>query len=207
MIADRLKMLRERNGITQAEFANILGISQSALGNYERGDRVPDATIIKNICIKFNMSADYLLGLSENQNPNNTSIGERLGLSDKAIETLECLHAHSEEDNSSNNKYSLRAINLLLERERERNFFRVISDYLWREYEAVQESVNTTDDPVTEDIMKTHLLVKDKETGEKYAISFDEIRQSNLLYIQKILTAYRDEYLIKKEIEGGALWI
>ena len=60
--AERLKYLRTKNGYTQSELSEILGISQSAVGMYEQGRREPDSTLLKKICEVFDVSTDYLLG-------------------------------------------------------------------------------------------------------------------------------------------------
>ena len=63
--ANRLKSLRTKHGYTQAALAEILGISQSAVGMYEQGRREPDSTLLKRICEVFEVSTDYLLGHDE----------------------------------------------------------------------------------------------------------------------------------------------
>ena len=62
---DRLKLLRTELGLTQMQMAEKLKISQRAYAHYEAGDREPPLAIIKKICRLFDVSADYLLGLSD----------------------------------------------------------------------------------------------------------------------------------------------
>lgn len=57
-----METLRKRRGLSQAALAEKIGISQSALGNYERGTRAPDKDIIVALARFFNVSCDYLLG-------------------------------------------------------------------------------------------------------------------------------------------------
>ena len=61
----RLKELREQKGLTQAEFANQIGMLQQQYSRYEKGEREPQLKHIRRICRKFNVSADWLLGLSQ----------------------------------------------------------------------------------------------------------------------------------------------
>lgn len=61
----RLKTLRQKQGYTQAQLAELLGISTSAVGMYEQGRREPDNTLLKKICEVFSVSTDYLLGHNE----------------------------------------------------------------------------------------------------------------------------------------------
>lgn len=61
----KIKFLRESAGLTQVAFAKMLNISNSALSQYESGDRIPsDATKIK-IADQFDVSLDYLMGRTE----------------------------------------------------------------------------------------------------------------------------------------------
>ena len=61
----RLKELREQKGLTQAEFANQIGMLQQQYSRYEKGEREPQLKHIRRICRKFNVSADWLLGLTQ----------------------------------------------------------------------------------------------------------------------------------------------
>lgn len=65
VFASRLRDLRNQDGISQAALAEDLGIVKSTIGLYETGDTVPDARTIKKYAEYFNVSADWLLGLSD----------------------------------------------------------------------------------------------------------------------------------------------
>lgn len=62
---ERLKKLREEKGATQKEVADAIGVTISAYSNYEQGIREPSNQILINLCRYFNVSADYLLGLTD----------------------------------------------------------------------------------------------------------------------------------------------
>ena len=62
---ERLKDLRSEKGVTQREVASAIGVTLSAYSNYEQGLREPNVEIIIKLCKYYNVSADYLLGLSE----------------------------------------------------------------------------------------------------------------------------------------------
>ena len=64
-LAQKLKELRLEKGLTQAETAKELGLSRNAIGNYETGIREPSLEILVKICILFNVTSDYLLGLEK----------------------------------------------------------------------------------------------------------------------------------------------
>lgn len=61
MNGNKLKKLRESEGLLQKELADKLNISTSTIGMYEQGRRDPDYTTLKKIANYFNVSIDYLL--------------------------------------------------------------------------------------------------------------------------------------------------
>lgn len=61
----RLKELRTSLRISQAAFADKIGMLQQQYSRYETGEREPQLKHIKKICSEFNVSADWLLGLSD----------------------------------------------------------------------------------------------------------------------------------------------
>lgn len=62
---ERLKELRKYYDIPQKEIAAALKISQQHYSMYENGKRILNAEQIIIICKKYNISANYLLGLSD----------------------------------------------------------------------------------------------------------------------------------------------
>lgn len=65
MFGDRLRMLREEKNITQKRLGKILNVSDRVIGYYEANDRFPrDENILRNISDYFDVSLDWLLGLS-----------------------------------------------------------------------------------------------------------------------------------------------
>ena len=59
---DRLKELRIRKGLSQADLANAIGLSKSAVSMYERGERYPDQDTLDIICDYFNVDMNYITG-------------------------------------------------------------------------------------------------------------------------------------------------
>ena len=57
-----MKSYREREGLSQIELANKLGISRSAVGNYEQGIREPDFETEERIADFFGIDLDSLRG-------------------------------------------------------------------------------------------------------------------------------------------------
>ncbi|MVO98674.1 MULTISPECIES: helix-turn-helix domain-containing protein [Paenibacillus] len=63
---DRIAGLREKHALTQEELAGKLGISRAALSHYETSRREPDYETMNKIATFFKVSADYLLGRTNN---------------------------------------------------------------------------------------------------------------------------------------------
>lgn len=61
-LGKHLKQLRKERFISQKELGDILGVSQTAIANYETGKRFPSQDILRLIARYFNCSIDYLLG-------------------------------------------------------------------------------------------------------------------------------------------------
>lgn len=60
-----LRMREVRKGLTQAQAAQKVGLSQQGWARYESGKVLPGAEAIHQICSSFGVSADWLLGLPE----------------------------------------------------------------------------------------------------------------------------------------------
>lgn len=68
VFSDRLKELRTEKGLTQAEFVKDLGITASALSAYEKNLKNPSISVAKRIAEKYNLSIDWLCGLTDEKN-------------------------------------------------------------------------------------------------------------------------------------------
>lgn len=68
----RMRNLREDSDKTQQEVADYLGTSQTMYARYERGaNEIPTRHLIK-LTKYYNVSLDYLCGLSDIKNPYST---------------------------------------------------------------------------------------------------------------------------------------
>lgn len=61
----RIKQLRENRGLIQESLASELGITQQMLSKYERDVLCIKVDVLKRIAEYFNVTTDYLLGVSE----------------------------------------------------------------------------------------------------------------------------------------------
>ena len=63
-IANRLLELRKKNGYSQEELANKLGISRQSVSKWERAEASPDTDNLILLAKIYNVSLDELLGAS-----------------------------------------------------------------------------------------------------------------------------------------------
>ena len=63
----RLKALRERENLTQKQLAEKLDVVKASVSAYETGGVHPSLEILIKICNILDVSADYLLGLSDSK--------------------------------------------------------------------------------------------------------------------------------------------
>lgn len=85
MVSDRIRLLRERRGLTQSELAKQLGITRSSVNAWEQGISVPSTQNIVELAAIFKISTDYLLGVESTASINVS------GLTDEDIELAHSL--------------------------------------------------------------------------------------------------------------------
>ena len=61
-IGNRIKEVRRRNDVTQTELAELLKTSQSTISAYESGKTLILTAFAVQICLKYKISLDYLMG-------------------------------------------------------------------------------------------------------------------------------------------------
>lgn len=66
MFDERIKELRTSLGLSQVQFGRKLFITKQCVCNWENGNIMPSVDMLTKICATFSVSADYLLGLSNN---------------------------------------------------------------------------------------------------------------------------------------------
>ena len=62
---NRIKELRLQASLTQADLAQKIGLNQTAVGKYERGELEPSLETLKKLSSVFECSIDYLIGYSD----------------------------------------------------------------------------------------------------------------------------------------------
>lgn len=64
---ERLRQLREERRMTQLRLSMELDVSQQRISKIETGQTDPSASLIRRISQYFNVSADYLLEMTDNR--------------------------------------------------------------------------------------------------------------------------------------------
>ena len=65
IFAQRLRILRQNLGVTQETVADAIGVTSRTYIRYEKGEREPVISLFTVIADYFDVSADYLLGRSD----------------------------------------------------------------------------------------------------------------------------------------------
>lgn len=65
-ISENISSLRKAHNLTQEALGAAVGVSAQAVSKWEKGDSLPDISIIPDICKTFGISADALLGSDGN---------------------------------------------------------------------------------------------------------------------------------------------
>lgn len=68
ILGKRLKTLRTESGLTQEEFGFPYSLKKSTVSQYESGASRPDDELKKRIALDYNVSIDWLLGLTDIRN-------------------------------------------------------------------------------------------------------------------------------------------
>lgn len=67
---DILKELRESAKLTQTELGRIFNLTQRQISTYETGRNEPPYSVLKQYATFFNVSTDYILGLTKDPSHN-----------------------------------------------------------------------------------------------------------------------------------------
>ena len=76
MFGDQIKNLRMSKCLNQVEMAKILGVTKQSVSNWENENIMPSVDILIKLSQFFNVSTDYLLGLTENHALNTEGLSE-----------------------------------------------------------------------------------------------------------------------------------
>lgn len=95
---EKLYLLRKSKGWTQQQLANKVGLVKSSISAYEKSAKYPSIEVLINLCEVLEVSADYLIGLSDSMNLVQSN------LTDEQMTHIRCIIQDLEHYNESQNK-------------------------------------------------------------------------------------------------------
>lgn len=90
-LGDKIRILREKSGLTQAALARELGISRSGVNAWEMGLSVPQVQYIVALAKQFKVSSDYILGIEETSSVSISGLTEKQ--TSNVIELINCFRS------------------------------------------------------------------------------------------------------------------
>lgn len=99
-IGKRIQELREKKNMTQTELAKDLNVKQQTINQWEKGERDLKTGAIIALAKYFNVTADYILCISDYYSIENDKIGKITGLEDETISLL-TICSQKPEDNEA----------------------------------------------------------------------------------------------------------
>ena len=98
MVAEKIRMLREKMGITQSELTKRLGRTRSGVNAWEMGITTPSTQYVVELSLLFKVSTDFLLDM-----PAGVTVSAD-GLTDREIasiiEIINCYRSIKKESDS-----------------------------------------------------------------------------------------------------------
>ena len=67
VFSTRLKSILDKHGVTQRQLAQQIGVTEVTVSRWANCIRTPDADNVREICKALNVSADFLLGLCDEE--------------------------------------------------------------------------------------------------------------------------------------------
>lgn len=94
---DKLRALRLKKMMTQSDLSTRIGVVSATISAYEKNRKYPSVEVLIQLCQVFDVSADYLLGLSDDKEFNTSSLtDEQLQIVLRLINEFEQFNALKE---------------------------------------------------------------------------------------------------------------
>lgn len=69
IFSERLRLLRKQNNLTLEKLGVELNLTKQTISRWETSDRLPTLDTLCSLCEHLNISANYILGLSDEPEP------------------------------------------------------------------------------------------------------------------------------------------
>lgn len=90
--SDRLKELRKKKGISQAELANLIEVHFTQVSRYERGDTKPNAEAMTRLAKALDTTVDFLM------NGSTDDVAQEAGLDKEMISRFKAVQEFNSDD-------------------------------------------------------------------------------------------------------------
>lgn len=199
---ERLIQLRDKNNLTQTKLGEKLGVKQSVISIWEKGESVPDSYTVKKICECFNTSSDYLLGLTNDDSSKDVQfISDYTGLTKKAVENLYSFKWRTVDNDSYNSTKDsplLSGLNEMLEAKDviASSFLYALTRYTTYKYPKDEPSIKDYDSKEAQEsaIIIEGFYDEDKDIQYYYTVPVIMIENDYLDAITKIIKEIHKEH-------------
>lgn len=82
-VLPRIKEIRKSKKLSQEQIAKKIGMEQTQYSRYERGENEIKVNVLIELCKALEVSADYLLELTDNPEPNRATVNKQVTISGK----------------------------------------------------------------------------------------------------------------------------
>lgn len=181
-VNETIKRLRTERKLTQNDLAELMNCNRQKIADLERGKSTPSANDLILLSKIFNVSADYLLGITDVQTKDKDVkfICDYTGLSERAIEVLSIYN------NSKRTKNKLTPIiDKLLKSHKLTYICCCIDEFS----EAIEQKNNALDCLMTEDL-KTSETQEEKENDFEEYEKLTDKADLNLFRLQEAITDF-----------------
>ena len=191
--AIRLQDLRVGRGLTQEQTASLLEIDPRRWKSYEYGDRNMPLHILKATAGLFNVTSDYLLGLSDEMQPQAKEFQESTGLSESTIANI----------SKHKNQYEMiSCINQFLSSD---EFINAITNIVYAKapYNPLESRKENAQNSVEQGIEKAKVAVgKKKIKGNKLTLTGKDINEYELWQASQCINKLIDR-IVKGDNDNG----
>ena len=180
-IQDKMKQLRRDAKLSQAEFAEKIGVAQSTIAGWENGRRLPNPSTLKKIADFYNVTLDYLFEDSENEETIDIEQDE-----ERLNENKEARLKAQEELTAG--KYM---IDYFISRIIDYQGFTINVKRLFPSYKAYIDAVHKAINEGTPEPIYSYSILHDNRTEKNYRISnndLDDIKNKASIYIRYLIS-------------------
>lgn len=196
---ERFADLRAKSGLSQSKLGKELLLSPATIGYYENGSRLPDIEIAARIAQYFDVSADYLLGLSNAKSVKQDmkTACETTGLTQKAIENIQHIFSLFDTDSASGKAEESIFIDFL-----ESSFFAsMILNFTESVLFKVKIEVVSENASIMQEVF-AEVLEQEIQSGKKANVALEQVKKSEKSVLSEWLNLRTQEEKLKSTLSG-----